>query len=275
MNKRVERTIQKIYLEILKKIYNTSNIIALSRGSREQIISSVAKMNTSESYDQFCKRYAKILASQGILTRRGTWRKFYEEAKKRRMVGLPKTWTEFETSILKNAITHNFNMIKSIPNETLKMLEHKYTSTLIEEVAKGQLPRGSFQKQLMSHGHKNAKLIARTETAKLQTAITENRALDLGSVAYIWLASNDRRTRPSHRAMNGVVVFWRPDTQKPLLDNMRGNAGEFPNCRCDPQAIFDEDDLDKNQYKVYDYKTDKVITMSKNELTKAMLNKGL
>ena len=60
-----------------------------------------------------------------------------------------------------------------------------------------------------------------------------------------------------------------------LLDNMRGNAGEFPNCRCDPQAIFDEDDLDKNQYKVYDYKTDKVITMSKNELIKAMLNKGL
>lgn len=275
MNKRVEKTIQKIYLEILKKIYNTNNIIALSRGSREQIISSVAKMNTSESYTQFCKKYAKILASQGILTRRGTWRKFYEEAKKRHIVGLPKTWTEFETNILKNAITHNFNMIKSIPNETLKMLEHKYTSTLIEEVAKGQLPRGSFQKQLMSHGHKNAKLIARTETAKLQTAITENRALDLGSVAYIWLASNDRRTRPSHRAMNGVVVFWRPDMQKPLLDNMRGNAGEFPNCRCDPQAIFDEDDLDKNQYKVYDYRTDKIISMSKNELIKAMLNKGL
>ena len=43
--------------------------------------------------------------------------------------------------------------------------------------------------------------------------------------------------------MNGVIVFWRPDNQKPLLDKMRGNAGEFPNCRCTPLPILDENDI--------------------------------
>ena len=61
--------------------------------------------------------------------------------------------------------------------------------------------------------------------------------------------------------------------EKPLLDNMRGNAGEFPNCRCSPEPIFDENDLTKSNYKVYDYRNHKIINMSKKELIQA-LQKG-
>jgi hypothetical protein len=74
--------------------------------------------------------------------------------------------------------------------------------------------------------------------------------------------------------MNGVVVFWRTnELEKPRLDNMYGNAGEFPNCRCDPQIIFDENDLDKNNYKVYNYNSHTIINMTKKELINA-LEKG-
>ena len=117
-------------------------------------------------------------------------------------------------------------------------------------------------------GNTHSKVIARTESAKLQTVILENRALDLGSIAYIWLASNDKRTRPSHKAMNGVIVFW--NFNKPLLDNMRGHAGEFPNCRCSPQPIFDEEDLQKPFYKVYDYRNNNIISMNKKDLIEAL-----
>ena len=176
---------------------------------------------------------------------------------------------------LSAAVKHNFTMIKSIPARMMEILEHKYTSTLIEEVAKGKLPRGSFERQLKAHGHKQAKLIARTETAKLQTAIVQNRSQDLGSVMYRWRSSNDKRTRPSHREMNDVIVFWRSDLEKPLLDEMYGNAGEFPNCRCSPQPILDENDITNSWYKVYDYRQHKIISLGKNELIKAMQNGGL
>lgn len=271
----VERKILKIYEQVFKKIYNKSGIDALKRNDRTVILKNMGVLETSKDYEEFAKKYSQELAKLGIKSRRGLWRKYYEAAKKLHYVAIPKTWTEYEMTILSKAVKHNFEMIKSIPRKTVEVMEHKYTSTLIEEVAKGKLPRGSFYRELASHGHKRAKLVARTETAKLQTAITETRARDLGSVAYFWLASNDKRTRPSHRAMNGVIVFWKDEMHKPLLDNMRGNAGEFPNCRCDTEPIVDLDQLSKSNYKVYDYRIDKVVTMSKNDVIKAFEQKQL
>ena len=176
---------------------------------------------------------------------------------------------------MSNAVKNNFDMIKSIPREALKVMEHDYTSTLIEEVAKGKLTRGSFRRELEIHGAKNARLIARTESAKLQTVILETRSTELGSVAYIWKASNDARTRQSHKDMDGVVVFWRPAPQKPLRDKMRGNAGEFPNCRCSPQPIVDFDDLTKSNYKVYDYRSDTIISMTRAKLVECLMKGSL
>lgn len=274
MNKRTENLIARIYNAVFNKVYKRSNIVALSRGDRSAILSTIALINTSKDYDKFAKKFALLLAKRGIGYEKGLWRKYFFAAKKLGYIALDTTWSKFEYEQMKKAIQHNFKMIKTIPDYTKEIMEHKYTSTLIEEVAKGNLSRGSFRRELEKHGHKNAKVIARTESAKLQTAIVENRAKDLGSIAYRWLSSNDKRTRPSHRMMNDVVVFWRnTDLEKPLLDGMYGHAGEFPNCRCSPRPIFDEDDLTKNSYKVYDYRSHKIITMTKNDLLKS-LEKG-
>lgn len=273
MNNSIKRQIEKIYNEVYKSVFNKTDLASLSKGDKNQVSSKIEMLSKSKKFEEFSLKFAKELAKKGIRGQKGLWKKYYEVAKKTHNIALPKTWAEFEAKILSNAVKHNFEMIKSIPSKMKEILEHKYTSVLIEEVAKGKLPRGSFATMLSKHGHKNAQLIARTETAKLQTAILENRATSLGSVAYEWLSSNDKRTRQSHKAMNGVIVFWRPDSQKPLLDKMRGNAGEFPNCRCTPQPIVDIDDLTKNSYKVYDYNQDKIIQMTRKQLIEA-LQKG-
>ena len=275
MNKEVERTINKIFNAVYKQVFNTKNVKELANGNNEPILDRIAKFQSSQKYFEFANRFSKELAKKGIKKQRGLWRKYYEVAKKSGYTTIPGSYNEYEKLCMENAIKHNFTMISSIPQQMRKILEHKYINTLVEEVAKGNLPRGSFKKELDKHGVKNAKLIARTETAKLQASITQQRATDLGSVAYIWIASMDKRTRPSHKAMDNVVVFYRPDSQKPLLDNMRGNAGEFPNCRCYGEPIFDEDDLKSAMYKVYDYRTDKIITMNRKELIDALKNKQL
>lgn len=275
MNKAIERQINEIYNLIYKQVFNKANTKQLSLNNKQDIINALANLESSEKYQKFAEKFAKILAKKGLRGQKGTWRKFYEAAKKSRYIALPKTWSAFEAQVMTNAISHNFTMIKSIPQRMKEILNHKYTSTLIEEVAKGALPRGSFRNMLAKHGHKQATLIARTETAKLQTAILENRATSLGSICYIWRSSRDRRTRKSHQEMNNVIVFWRPNSDKPKLDNMQGNAGEFPNCRCTPQPIVDIDDLTSNMYKVYDYRYHKIITMTKNELIKAINNGSL
>lgn len=273
MSKAVEREIQKIYSAVFNKIYTKTRLAALAKGSRLGIVESVSLLESSDAYNEFAKKFATELAKKGMASKRGIWRKYYNAARKLHYVALPKTYAEYEAKIMSNAVKNNFDMIKSIPREALKVMEHDYTSTLIEEVAKGKLTRGSFRRELEMHGAKNAKLIARTESAKLQTVILETRSTELGSVAYIWKASNDARTRQSHKDMDGVVVFWRPAPQKPLRDKMRGNAGEFPNCRCSPQPIVDFDDLTKSNYKVYDYRSDTIISMTRAKLVES-LTKG-
>lgn len=273
MNKSIERTIAQIYSSVYKQVFNKSNSTSLSLNNKSIIESSLANLESSKKYHEFANKFATLLAQKGLRGQKGVWRKFYEAAKKARYIGLPKTWSAFEAKIMTSAIAHNFKMIKSIPQRIKEILHHKYTSALIEEVAKGNLPRGSFQKMLASHGHKQAKLIARTETAKLQTAILKNRATSLGSVAYIWMSSKDKRTRLSHQEMNGVVVFWRQDSEKPKLDNLQGDAGEYPNCRCTPQPIVDINDLTNSTYRVYDYRYHKIINMTRKELIEA-LQKG-
>lgn len=272
-NNAIEKQIIKIYNMVYKEVFNKSNVNMLSKGSRIDIQQSLIKIQNNEKYDEFARKFSLALAKKGLTRQRGIWRKYFQAAKRNNIIALNQTYNSFEMEILSKAVKHNFEMIKSIPERMMEILNHKYTSTLIEEVAKGTTSRGSFQRLLASHGIKQAKLIARTETAKLQTEITRNRALDVGSVAYIWLSSKDRRTRPSHREMNGVIVFWRSENEKPLLDEMRGDAGEFPNCRCDAQPIVDIEDLTENSYKVYDYRIHKIINMNRKNLIES-LQKG-
>ncbi|MDR2054555.1 MAG: phage head morphogenesis protein, partial [Desulfovibrio sp.] len=84
-----------------------------------------------------------------------------------------------------------------------------------------------------------ARVIAHTEVSKAGTALTRARAADVGSTGYIWRTARDGDTRPSHRAMEGVFVKW---DEPPVLDNMRGHAGEFPNCRCYPEPVIPRND---------------------------------
>lgn len=276
MNRRTERLIEKIYKDVFSKVFNKRSVDRLSKGDKSLLLKFVTILNSSKEFDKYAQKYAKELTKKGISYQKGEWRKYFNLAKKKGYIGIEKTWSKFEEEQMKKVIVNNFKLIKSIPQQTLEIMERKYTTTLIEEVAKGNLSRGSFYKELKSHGYKNAKMIARTESGKLQTSLIENRALDLGSVAYIWKSSKDKRTRPSHQLMNGVVVFWRQNTsEKPFLDNMYGDPGGFPNCRCSPNPIFDEDDLTENTYRVYDYHTKTIIKMSKKDLLEAMKNKEL
>lgn len=264
INRRTEAKIRKIYAKVFKEVFNKTNTDLMVEGKDEEVLLKIRQLSESKIYKEFCEKFAKELAKEGLSQERGLWRKYFNAAKAAHYIALPKNFEEFETKLYNQMTSENFQMIKSIPEDMLKIMNHKYSETLVEEVIKGKRTRGSFRRELLSHGHKNANLIARTESAKIQTQVLQYRATSLGSVVYEWLSSNDRRTRESHRKMNGVIVFWKQ--MKPHLDNMYGHAGEFPNCRCSPQPILDEDDLTENTYKVYNYKTEQIVSMTRKEL---------
>lgn len=264
MNKRIERLIKKIYNSTFKKIFNNDNIKIFSKkGNKHKVEEYIKKLKNSDQFDKFSKKFAKKISQSIPISVKNEWKQDYNKSENKKNYS---NFKEFEIEMMKLIIEQNFTLIKTIPDEIMKMYQNKYIDVLIDQVALGKIGRNSFKNELLKHGSTNANVIARTETSKLQSYIEENKARRLGSVIYKWRSNNDPRTRPSHRNMNNVIVFWRGQNEKPLLDNMRGNAGEFPNCRCSSSAIFDEFDLKENNYKVYNYKTDKIVNMTKKEL---------
>lgn len=136
----------------------------------------------------------------------------------------------------------NMSKIKNLPVE------------MYEELRKGYLRGKSFrgsevEKALYERMGNRAKLIARTESAKVNTALTEVRSRAVGVKAYMWSTSDDQRVRSSHRLINNVMFFW---DDKPTflykaksgkISEMSGHCGETPNCRCISLPIFELDDI--------------------------------
>lgn len=76
-----------------------------------------------------------------------------------------------------------------------------------------------------------ANLIARTETARAQSVLTQVRAEFVGSTHYVWKTSSDWKVRPSHKKLSDTVQAW---SAPPLCDppDHYAHPGSIWNCRC-------------------------------------------
>lgn len=112
---------------------------------------------------------------------------------------------------------------------------------------------------LQGISYRRARIIARDQTAKLNSALTQGRMADAGIETYIWSTSEDERVRgnptglypkalPSHYAMNGKICRW--DDPTVWLENGEWvkRAGDAPYlhpgmdimCRCVAIPNWDE-----------------------------------
>jgi SPP1 gp7 family putative phage head morphogenesis protein len=104
----------------------------------------------------------------------------------------------------------------------------------------------ALKEKLPQVAQSRARLIARTEVAKAETAFTQARAERLGLDWYEWETSEDQRVRPSHRMMAKVLVAWSDAPSPEQLDGEKPVGHYHPggvwNCRpslrdADRQAV--------------------------------------
>lgn len=122
-----------------------------------------------------------------------------------------------------DAITANVQLIKSIPNQYLDKVEQ----IVINGIQSGQRAE-SMVKAIQELGfstEKRAKLIARDQTGKLTSKLTQVRQTKLGITHYYWSCSKDERVRDSHRFRDGMLYAW---------DHVHddGHPGIPIRCRC-------------------------------------------
>ena len=124
----------------------------------------------------------------------------------------------------------NVSLIKSIPDEYFKNIE----SIVFNGTIQGRAST-SMIKQIAKQGgvtERRAKLIARDQTSKLNSALNQQRSQKLGIEEYIWRTAGDERVRDSHASKNGRTFRW----DDPPKDT--GHPGQDIQCRCVAQAII-------------------------------------
>lgn len=127
-------------------------------------------------------------------------------------------------------------LIKSIPMEAAQRVQ-QLTLQGLEDSSRGS----EIVAEIMRSGEvaiSRANLIARTETTRTASALTQARATHIGSEGYIWRTAGDSDVRHSHKEMNGKYVRW--DDPPTLSDGTTTHAGQIYNCRCYPEPVLPE-----------------------------------
>lgn len=133
-------------------------------------------------------------------------------------------------------IQQNAQYIRSVPQDVALRITRFVQKQQLQGVRSDSIV-AAIQRRAPELTRSHAKLIARTETAKAQSALTRARAERMQLPWYQWQTSQDTRVRPSHRNMNQVLVAWAIAPDPEQLIDIRStlghyHAGNCPNCRC-------------------------------------------
>lgn len=149
---------------------------------------------------------------------------------------------EFYREAMTIWVDENVNLIKTIPKDSLTKMKD-----IVQEGFKSGKTVTSITKEIQrTYGveKRHARLIARDQTAKLYSKLTQSQQTDAGVEEYTWSTSGDSRVRDRHKQLNGKRFRW---DDPPIVDTKtgrRGHPGEDYQCRCVPLPVFDIDTID-------------------------------
>lgn len=199
----------------------------------EGLISDPGKMmRAMREYAGLLKPWAEAVAEKQIAEAdqrdKRAWQGLASEMGQELRAELPKT--EFV-----QIMAEQVRLITSLPLEAAQRV-HKLTEEAMlqgrraAEVAKEILRTGEVTTS-------RAMLIARTETSRTSTALTETRAKYVGSEGYIWRTSGDSDVRELHKKLEGKFIKW---SEPPIAgeNGERAHAGAIFNCRCYCEPIL-------------------------------------
>lgn len=162
------------------------------------------------------------------------------------VVGKPYYPPAAKDELLKNWEA-NFNLLcKSAESDAKKDISRIVAQAENEGWGMKRLER-AVMGELPSKYASRAKLIARTESAKLNSEVTLESFRETGCEYYTWMAAMDERTRPEHAMMHGLIcsvndpTVWyeeNPDDPMHPIEHRRDDTmvhlhpGEDFQCRC-------------------------------------------
>lgn len=268
------RRIENEYVKSLYTLCDMFRKIAESVGEDQELYRQ--RMNSfqnSYQYEKFITSAVKRMVTPLSSINEQTWRKAARKSTQSKFLYglLIDDIKQNHEAMINDQIITNASLIRTLPNDVAE----KVVKNIAEEAIKGKRARPIekiIRQDTDKHSRASARLIARTEVAKTQSAITKSRAQNLDMHWYVWRTALDGdRVRKSHRLMEGVIVNWNdPPSPEELAGEQsvgRYHAGNIWNCRCYSEVLLDVDDV-KWPHKVY--RNGQITKMNKTEFMNIM-----
>lgn len=268
---------RRIENEYVKSIYTLCDMfrkIAESVGEDQELYRQrMNNFQNSYQYEKFITSAVKRMVTPLSSINEQTWRKAARKSTQSKFLYclLIDDIKQNHEAMINDQIITNASLIRTLPNDVAE----KVVKNIAEEAIKGKRARPIekiIKQDTDKHSRASARLIARTEVAKTQSAITKSRAQNLDMNWYVWRTALDGdRVRKSHRLMEGVIVNWNdpPSPEELAGEQSVGHyhAGNIWNCRCYSEVLLDVDDV-KWPHKVY--RNGQITKMNKTEFLKIM-----
>lgn len=241
--------VEKDFEKALNKFTEAFKRLASKSNSISDFQDKMDRFQQSKEFQDMILLYVRRMVTPIATMNMSTWRKAARKATKNPFLYnlLLQEINSGLASDIEKQIHENALLIRTLPNDTAnKVVEDIYGEGLqglrSSEIAK------HIRKYTDQHARASAKLIARTETSKTMSALTEARSKNLNLNWYVWRTEQDGdRVRPSHRIMEGVLVNF---SDPPSPEQLAGlpsvgtyHAGNIWNCRCYEEPLIDIDDV--------------------------------
>lgn len=244
LKQRIQREYSQAIARLAVSIPGLGNI-----RSPDELTAAAAQWSSSRTFE---KSMQSIIMSWITMLSSGNSRSWREEARKssRGKIIYESLRSELESSAagtrMAGIVQENAGYISSLPLDNAR----RATKFIAEMALKGERAENIARELLARYGHlteSRAKLIARTESSKAQTALTRARSEVIGLEWYVWTTSKDQRVRESHAHMDGVLIKWSdpPDPEALAGEKSYGSyhAGDIFNCRCYPRPLISPGDV--------------------------------
>lgn len=241
-----KRRIEEAYKRALQMSMRRLESLLIGLNDPIEIIKQIKNFTLSKAFMAYAEATATKMVTHLFTDAGRTWRQAAKENSQGRLIyhALRKELQGPIGGAVRFQIQRNAEIIKSLPSDVAKQAnEH-----ILRESMKGTRASDIANQIVSLFPHTtNAKagLIARTETSKTSTALTQARSEGMGIKWYRWRTSEDRRVRDSHKPMDNVLVNWNDPPSPEELNDEKSyghyHAGCTFNCRCYSEPIIDLD----------------------------------
>lgn len=268
------KTVEKTYLNSLLKLVKIFQKIAKYSGNDQQkYTDSMMNFQKSMQYEKFINSVVKRMVLPLDVGNQRTWREAAKKATKGKFLYrlLMDELKQGTGNIIQQQVIENASLIRTLPSDVAEKVAQDVSENALKG-ARAESIEKIIRDKTDQHARASARLIARTETAKTQSALTKARCEQLGLRWYVWRTALDgNRVRLSHRIMEGVLVNWNnpPSPEELVGEKSVGHyhAGNIWNCRCYSEPVLEIDDI---RFPARVYYNGQIIMMNKSEFEQIM-----